>query len=64
MKLSDNALLTGHANGKMVKQGFILRDAMLAVVDGADGAARDLGELRNRHQPGRERPPLTPLTAR
>jgi simple sugar transport system ATP-binding protein len=35
MKLSDNALLTGHAAGGMVRQGFILRDAMLAAVDRA-----------------------------
>jgi simple sugar transport system ATP-binding protein len=35
MRLSDNALLTGHASGDMVKRGFILRDAMLAAVDSA-----------------------------
>ena len=35
MKLSQNALLTGHATGGMVKQGFIIRNAMLAVVDSA-----------------------------
>jgi len=35
MKLSDNALLTGHAAAGMVRQGFIVRDAMLAVVDHA-----------------------------
>jgi general nucleoside transport system ATP-binding protein len=33
MKLSDNALLTGHASSKMVHHGFIDRGAMLAVVD-------------------------------
>ncbi len=35
MKLSDNALLTGHAAGGMVQRGFIVRDAMLATVDRA-----------------------------
>jgi len=33
MKLSDNALLTGHASGGMVKGGFIDRAATLGVVD-------------------------------
>jgi simple sugar transport system ATP-binding protein len=33
MRLSDNALLTGHAAGGMVKRGFIDRAAMLATVD-------------------------------
>jgi general nucleoside transport system ATP-binding protein len=33
MKLSDNALLTGHAAGGMVRHGFINRPATLAVVD-------------------------------
>jgi general nucleoside transport system ATP-binding protein len=33
MKLSENALLTGHAAGGMVKRGFINRLATLAVVD-------------------------------
>jgi len=33
MKLSDNALLTGHAAGSMVRHGFIDRAATLAVVD-------------------------------
>ena len=33
MKLSDNALLTGHAVGGMVHHGFIDRAATLAVVD-------------------------------
>ena len=35
MKLSENALLTGHAAGGMVKRGFIDRLATLAVVDRA-----------------------------
>jgi simple sugar transport system ATP-binding protein len=38
MKLSDNALLTGHAAGRMVKHGFIDRAATLAVVDNATKA--------------------------
>jgi len=33
MKLSENALLTGHAAGGMVRRGLIDRKAMLAVVD-------------------------------
>jgi ABC-type uncharacterized transport system ATPase subunit len=33
MKLSENALLTGHAASGMVKHGFIDRPAMLATVD-------------------------------
>ncbi len=33
MKLSDNALLTGHAASHMVNYGFINHDATLAVVD-------------------------------
>jgi general nucleoside transport system ATP-binding protein len=33
MKLSDNALLTGHAASGMVKRGFIDRAAMLGTVD-------------------------------
>jgi simple sugar transport system ATP-binding protein len=33
MKLSDNALLTGHASGSMVKHGFIDYAATLALVD-------------------------------
>jgi general nucleoside transport system ATP-binding protein len=33
MRLSDNALLTGHASGGMVTRGFIDRAVMLAVVD-------------------------------
>ena len=33
MKLSDNALLTGHMLGRMVNRGFIDRPATLAVVD-------------------------------
>jgi simple sugar transport system ATP-binding protein len=33
MKLSDNALLTGHISGGMVKRGFIDRTATLAAVD-------------------------------
>lgn len=33
MKLSENALLTGHAAGDMVKHGFIDRSATLATVD-------------------------------
>jgi simple sugar transport system ATP-binding protein len=33
MKLSDNALLTGHAAGAMVNHGFINKTATLAVVD-------------------------------
>jgi ABC-type uncharacterized transport system ATPase subunit len=33
MKLSDNALLTGHAASNMVHHGFIDHGAMLAVVD-------------------------------
>jgi simple sugar transport system ATP-binding protein len=33
MKLSDNALLTGHAASAMVKHGFIDKTATLAVVD-------------------------------
>jgi simple sugar transport system ATP-binding protein len=33
MRLSDNALLTGHASGGMVRRGFIDRTAMLATVD-------------------------------
>jgi general nucleoside transport system ATP-binding protein len=33
MKLSDNALLTGHASGNMVRRGFIDHGATLAVVD-------------------------------
>jgi general nucleoside transport system ATP-binding protein len=33
MKLSDNALLTGHAAGDMVSRGFINRAATLAMVD-------------------------------
>jgi general nucleoside transport system ATP-binding protein len=33
MKLSENALLTGHAASGMVKHGFIDKAAMLAVVD-------------------------------
>jgi simple sugar transport system ATP-binding protein len=32
-KLSDNALISGHAAGPMVKRGFINRGAMLALVD-------------------------------
>ena len=35
MKLSENALLTGHAASGMVKRGFIDRPATLAVVDRA-----------------------------
>jgi len=35
MKLSDNALLTGHACGNMVKRGFIDHAATLAMVDDA-----------------------------
>jgi ABC-type uncharacterized transport system ATPase subunit len=35
MKLSENALLTGHAAGGMVKRGFIDRPATLATVDRA-----------------------------
>jgi general nucleoside transport system ATP-binding protein len=35
MKLSDNALLTGHAAGGMVRHGFINRTATLAAVDRA-----------------------------
>jgi simple sugar transport system ATP-binding protein len=35
MKLSENALLTGHAASGMVSHGFINRPAMLAVVDRA-----------------------------
>jgi general nucleoside transport system ATP-binding protein len=35
MKLSENALLTGHAASGMVKRGFIDRQATLAVVDRA-----------------------------
>ena len=38
MKLSDNALLTGHAAGGMVHHGFIDRAATLAVVDRTTGA--------------------------
>jgi ABC-type uncharacterized transport system ATPase subunit len=33
MKLSENALLTGHASGGMVKRGFVNRPATLATVD-------------------------------
>jgi len=33
MKLSENALLTGHASGGMVRRGFIDRTATLAAVD-------------------------------
>jgi simple sugar transport system ATP-binding protein len=33
MKLSDNALLTGHASGNMVSHGFINHAATLAMVD-------------------------------
>ena len=33
MKLSDNALLTGHAASGMVNHGFIDKGATLAVVD-------------------------------
>jgi general nucleoside transport system ATP-binding protein len=33
MRLSDNALLTGHASGGMVMRGFIDRTATLAMVD-------------------------------
>jgi simple sugar transport system ATP-binding protein len=33
MKLSENALLTGHATNRMVKRGFIDRPATLATVD-------------------------------
>jgi general nucleoside transport system ATP-binding protein len=33
MKLSENALLTGHAASGMVKRGFVDRSAMLAAVD-------------------------------
>src|SRR6201987_6036610 len=33
MRLSENALLTGHASGGMVTRGFIDRAVMLAVVD-------------------------------
>jgi ABC-type uncharacterized transport system ATPase subunit len=33
MKLSDNALLTGHAASRMVRLGFVDHGAMLAVVD-------------------------------
>ena len=35
MKLSDNALLTGHAASSMVKRGFVNRPATLATVDRA-----------------------------
>jgi len=35
MKLSENALLTGHASGVMVRHGFIDRGATLAAVDKA-----------------------------
>ena len=35
MKLSENALLTGHAANRMVKRGFIDRPATLATVDRA-----------------------------
>jgi len=35
MRLSDNALLTGHAAGGMVRHGFIDKAATLAVVDRA-----------------------------
>jgi general nucleoside transport system ATP-binding protein len=38
MRLSDNALLTGHAASGMVRHGFIDRAAMLAVVDRATTA--------------------------
>jgi general nucleoside transport system ATP-binding protein len=38
MKLSENALLTGHAASGMVKRGFIDRPAMLATVDRATKA--------------------------
>jgi general nucleoside transport system ATP-binding protein len=38
MKLSDNALLTGHAAGGMVRHGFINRTATLAAVDRASAA--------------------------
>jgi general nucleoside transport system ATP-binding protein len=33
MKLSENALLTGHASGGMVKRGFVDKSATLAAVD-------------------------------
>jgi len=38
MKLSDNALLTGHAASGMVNRGFIDRGATLAAVDGTTKA--------------------------
>jgi general nucleoside transport system ATP-binding protein len=38
MRLSDNALLTGHASGPMVHAGFIDRKAMLSAVDGITAA--------------------------
>lgn len=38
MKLSENALLTGHAASRMVKRGFIDRSATLATVDRATEA--------------------------
>ena len=38
MRLSDNALLTGHASGPMVHTGFIDRKAMLSAVDGITAA--------------------------
>jgi general nucleoside transport system ATP-binding protein len=45
MKLSDNALLTGHASSSMVKHGFIDRTAMLAAVD-ATSQAFDVRKAR------------------
>jgi general nucleoside transport system ATP-binding protein len=45
MKLSDNALLTGHASGGMVKHGFIDRTALLAAVD-ATSQAFDVRKAR------------------
>jgi simple sugar transport system ATP-binding protein len=38
MKLSENALLTGHSAGGMVRHGFVNRSAMLAMVDKAASA--------------------------
>jgi simple sugar transport system ATP-binding protein len=35
MKLSENALLTGHAASGMVSRGFVVKRAMLAIVDRA-----------------------------
>jgi simple sugar transport system ATP-binding protein len=48
MKLSENALLTGHASGGMVKRGFIDQTATLAVVD---NTTKTFDVRKARHDP-------------